>query len=120
MMTKAEPWRAWYGRQRWRKRARHQLTLQPWCKFCADKGIAKAASVADHVVAHKGNEMAFWFGELQSLCHGCHVKTKAYEERHGYKPDISLSGWPVDAKHPANQDGDHNPDQATEPEPMGF
>lgn len=42
-----------------------------------------AATVADHVVPHRGDVAAFWAGELQSLCTPCHSQAKQAEERSG-------------------------------------
>jgi hypothetical protein len=102
--NKTAPWRSWYGRQRWRKRARHQLTIEPWCKACADQGIAKAANAADHIQPHRGDYQAFWFGALQSLCTNCHDQAKRYAEIRGFTPGTDADGFPLDARHPAYQD----------------
>jgi len=38
--------------------------------------------VADHIIAHKGNEALFWDeGNLQCLCRNCHDTTKKRMER---------------------------------------
>jgi 5-methylcytosine-specific restriction enzyme A len=92
----------WYGTQRWRKRARYQLRQYPLCAMCLRDGQVHPAKVADHVTPHKGNERAFWFGELQSLCIAHHDITKRREEMFGYASDVDRDGWPVDPKHPAN------------------
>jgi HNH endonuclease len=69
----------WCHTQRWRRRAALQLKLQPICAICLQNGQVVPATDADHIVPHKGNEWAFWYGELQSLCGLCHrsVKQKA-------------------------------------------
>jgi hypothetical protein len=36
--------------------------------ICLEKGQVVPATDADHIVPHKGNEWAFWYGDLQSLC----------------------------------------------------
>lgn len=103
--TAEQPWRAWYSKPRWYKRAKQQLRMHPLCRMCLEKGIVVAATTADHVVPHKGNHNLFWFGELQSLCTTCHVSAKAQQERSGYRRDIDVNGWPIDPKHPFNMKG---------------
>jgi 5-methylcytosine-specific restriction endonuclease McrA len=99
--NKTAPWRRWYGTQRWRKRARYQLLIEPWCKTCADKGIAQAARAADHIHPHRGDYDAFHFGALQSLCSNCHDQAKRYAELRGFTPGTDLDGFPTDPEHPA-------------------
>jgi 5-methylcytosine-specific restriction endonuclease McrA len=75
------------------------------CVMCLDEGgetNTVIATVADHVVPHKGNEQLFWFGELQGLCRRHHNVSKQQLETKGYTDDISPSGWPCDPNHPAN------------------
>jgi hypothetical protein len=93
----------WYGWQRWRKRARHQLREHPLCAMCLQQGIVVPATVADHVVPHKQNQRAFWFGTLQSLCTAHHNSTKQLVELYGYSTDVDADGWPTDRRHPANK-----------------
>jgi hypothetical protein len=95
----------WYGTQRWRKRARHQLREHPLCAMCLRSGQVTPARVADHVTPHYGNQKAFWFGELQSLCITHHDLTKRRVEVWGYACDVDGDGWPTDPKHPANAAG---------------
>src|SRR4051794_40491158 len=81
-----------YDTARWRRLRAHQLREHPLCRFCLEsRGMVTPATVADHVVAHKGDINQFWLSELQSLCHQCHVSTKAYIEQRGYSPDARLS-----------------------------
>ena len=60
------------------------------------------ASVADHVVPHRGDAALFWQGRLQSLCMSCHSADKQQQEALGYSTTIGNDGWPVDARHYAN------------------
>lgn len=71
-----------YHTARWQARAKDQLTREPLCAHCLRDGLVMAARVADHVVPHKGNDEAFWNGELQSLCTS-HHGTKSAGERGG-------------------------------------
>jgi len=93
----------WYHTQRWRRRAALQLKRYPLCAICLQNGQVVPATDADHVVPHKGNEWAFWYGELQSLCGPCHWSVKQKEEKRGYRSDIGVDGWPIDHKHPVYQ-----------------
>jgi 5-methylcytosine-specific restriction endonuclease McrA len=91
-----------YGSGRWRKRAKHQLRNEPFCRFCLALGEITAARVADHVHPHHGDVNQFWCGELQSLCFACHDH-KRFEERRGYDNAIGPDGWPRDPRHPVYQ-----------------
>jgi 5-methylcytosine-specific restriction protein A len=51
-------WGHLYGK-RWRKRARYQLQVEPLCRMCASEGRLTAASVADHVIPHRGDINSF-------------------------------------------------------------
>jgi 5-methylcytosine-specific restriction protein A len=86
-----------YDTARWRRLRAHQLRERPLCRFCLEgRGMATPATVADHVIAHKGDIDKFWLGDLQSLCHYCHVIAKAFIEQRGYSPLVGLDGYPVD------------------------
>jgi 5-methylcytosine-specific restriction endonuclease McrA len=65
-------WRTWYRLHRWQKLRRAQLRKEPLCAMCFAKGKIVPATVADHVVPHRGDWTQFWMGELQSLCAACH------------------------------------------------
>lgn len=90
----------WYRKPRWQRRAALQMKEHPLCAMCLGKSIVTAAKIADHIVPHKGNEAAFWFGALQSLCPSCHSGTKAVIEKRGYSDEIGANGYPVDRAHP--------------------
>jgi 5-methylcytosine-specific restriction enzyme A len=66
-------------------RARLRLTVEPLCRMCQAAGQIEAATVADHVVLHRGDPDLFWHGELQSLCATCHSRFKQSEESGGTK-----------------------------------
>jgi len=86
-MPKAEqarPWRPWYGLDRWRKRRAMQLQSDPLCRICRETfNRLTPASIADHVIPHRGDAELFWYGELQSLCKPCHDGIKASIEKGG-------------------------------------
>jgi 5-methylcytosine-specific restriction enzyme A len=89
-----------YNKQRWKRRRKLQLTLEPLCAYCLKDGQVVPATVADHIVPHHGDEQAFFFGALQSLCDGCHSSVKAIEERRGFATTIGVDGFPTDPRHP--------------------
>jgi 5-methylcytosine-specific restriction enzyme A len=95
------PWREWYGLLRWKKRARHQLMIEPLCAPCLRQARITPATIADHNPPHRGDWNAFRLGPLQSLCADCH-KRKWADDLHGYRCDIGDDGLPIDPKHPFN------------------
>jgi predicted kinase len=90
----------WYKKHRWKKIAAVQLKQFPLCKFCLDEGKTEPATIVDHVEPHKGDEIKFWFGKLQSLCDLHHKSTKQFQEIRGFRRDIGFDGWPIDSNHP--------------------
>lgn len=70
--------------------------------MCLARGITRAATVADHIIPHRGDADLFWNGKLQSLCATCHSKLKQREEIHGHTELLDDDGWPSDPRHPAN------------------
>ena len=95
-------YRGLYRTYAWRQRRARQLAREPWCAMCLADGRQVRASVADHVVPHRGNAELFWQGRLQSLCISCHSSDKAHIELNGYSTSIGEDGWPTDARHYAN------------------
>lgn len=62
-----------------------QLLQEPFCRECAKRGHRVYATVADHVVPHRGNMDLFTDrGNLQSLCKRCHDR-KTMLEMHAEK-----------------------------------
>jgi hypothetical protein len=88
---------------RWRRRAQHQLRVEPLCRACLAEGKAVPARVADHVEPHHNDPMKFWRGALQSLCTHCHESRKKYAEARGFDNTIGIDGWPTDVRHPVFQ-----------------
>jgi 5-methylcytosine-specific restriction enzyme A len=93
-------WRDWYQLERWRRRRRHQLRVEPLCAMCLKLSKVEPATIADHVVSHRGDWNEFWLGELQSLCKPCHDSRKKVVDLRGYDPEIGADGWPLDQRHP--------------------
>ncbi|APX83806.1 hypothetical protein BV511_03110 [Methylorubrum extorquens] len=90
--------RALYGTSRWQRRRAGQLRLEPLCRACKSEGLIVAATVADHVVPHRGSVVAFWCGELQSLCTSCHSRAKQAEERALPVASPSIGNMPTDTE----------------------
>jgi hypothetical protein len=63
--------------ERHRRRARHQLKIEPLCRFCLVRGVAVRAEVADHIEPHNGDWNSFRLGALQSLCKRCHDRDQS-------------------------------------------
>lgn len=69
-------WTHLYQNKAWRDLRAAQLRKQPLCEDCQKQGKITAASVCDHVNAHKGNMELFWSGPFASRCKYHHdVKT---------------------------------------------
>ena len=97
----AAEYRHLYKTARWRTIREAQLSKSPFCVRCAEDGQTVAATVADHVVPHKGDLELFYFGELQSLCYRHHNSDKQSEEVRGYSTRVGADGFPLDLNHPA-------------------
>ena len=91
-----------YDRKAWKRKARTQLAHHPLCAYCLQDGLVISAQVADHIVPHKNDAHAFFYGALQSLCKACHDGSKQREEHNGFRLDIGPDGFPIDQRHPFN------------------
>jgi len=91
-----------YHRKRWFMRRRAQLRKEPLCVICLQRGIATPATIADHIIPHKGDWNSFWTGDLQSLCFTHHNGSKREIEEKGFCSDVGVDGWPLDPNHYAN------------------
>jgi 5-methylcytosine-specific restriction protein A len=60
-----------------------QLRCEPLCRMCVAEDQVTPATVADHVIPHRGDYALFWNGELQSLCGHHHNSAKQREEARG-------------------------------------
>jgi len=93
------PWREWYQFEVWRRRRRAHLKKEPLCCYCLEIGIVTPATIADHILSHRGDWNKFLLGELQSLCEQ-HHNAKSRTEKLGYDIAIGADGYPLDPKHP--------------------
>lgn len=79
-----QPYRNWYKLAAWKRRRTAQLADEPLCRTCRADGVVKAATIADHVIPHRGDWELFIGGGLQSLCKPHHDSTKRAEENAQY------------------------------------
>lgn len=97
-----KPWRKWYSLKRWKLRRAAQLKREPKCRYCAAMGKSRIATVANHVIPHRGDEYLFWHGKLESVCKACHDARVQRAEVHGFDASPTDDGWPADPAHPFN------------------
>jgi 5-methylcytosine-specific restriction enzyme A len=102
-MRKRERERTLHDSKRWRRISKLQRMREPLCRMCLEQGKIEPATIADHIVPHRGDPDLFWSGALQSLCYFHHETTKREMERKGYHTTIGADGWPIDPQHPANR-----------------
>ena len=66
---------------KWQKARLAYLFLHPLCVECSDLGLVVAATVVDHVMPHKGDQVLFWDqSNWQSLCATCHNRKTATKD----------------------------------------
>lgn len=69
-------------------------------------GITTLATVADHIVPHRGDPDLFWNGDLQSLCKDHHdSEARLKDMGKEAKPTLKgcdTDGMPLDPNHPWN------------------
>lgn len=93
-------WHHLYNTAMWKKLRRQQLSSQPLCKYCEMQGRVEAATVADHIKPHKGDEILFYNpSNLQSMCKEHHDSTKQREENSGTMIGSDAKGYPIDPNH---------------------
>jgi 5-methylcytosine-specific restriction protein A len=77
----SRPFKHLYNASRWKKLRKQFLQEHPICVECEAKGVIKAATVVDHIEAHKGDEELFWNqSNWQPLCKCCHDKKTVKED----------------------------------------
>ena len=74
-------WHNLYSLPIWKDDLRpSQLLREPFCRACAAQGKRVRATVADHIVPHRGDMKLFTDRRnLQSLCKRCHDRKTAGE-----------------------------------------
>ena len=68
-----------------------------------ERGDVTPATVAHHIVPHKGDWQLFISGLLRSVCKHCHDSIEKGIEDRGYSNEIGSDGYPTDAAHPFNK-----------------
>ncbi len=83
---------------RWQAARKTFLAHHPLCVICARLGRTTAASVVDHVRAHRGDQSLFWDrSNWQPLCKPCHDRKTGHDER---IIGCDADGFPIDPNHP--------------------
>lgn len=91
----AEPWRQWYGTQRWKRLRRAVLVRDGFTCQCGCDVVANASElVADHKTPHRGDPRLFWDPEnIQTLRKSpCHDAHKQAQERGQAAPGAPIGG----------------------------
>ena len=58
---------------KWRKARAKYLEYHPYCRECMKQGVTNQATVIDHIIPHRGNQVLFWDeSNWQPLCTRCH------------------------------------------------
>ena len=66
-----------YG-ARWQRERLVYLNHHPLCVVCERRGITKAATIVDHIIPHRGNDVLFWdVANWQPLCASHHSEKTA-------------------------------------------
>jgi 5-methylcytosine-specific restriction protein A len=86
---KHRPYQKLYKTARWQRLRKRLLSEHPLCTLCKLQGRITPATVADHIIPHKGNLELFWDEDnLQALCKPCHDRKTAKEGRWGEKGKV--------------------------------
>ena len=73
-----------YSSSRWRKLRNLKLKRDPICEMCEEKNRTRMATEVDHIIPIKVDwEKRLRLDNLQSLCHGCHMK-KTQEDKNKF------------------------------------
>ena len=75
-----------YG-SKWQRVRKRYLKEHPFCVECLKEGRYVPATDIDHIVAHRGDAMAFWDeSNWQALCHRHHsIKTQRDDRNPVYR-----------------------------------
>jgi 5-methylcytosine-specific restriction protein A len=70
--------------RRWDRYGKARLWQFPLCEICRKEGMVVAATLTDHIVAHKGDMTLFWDpANHQSSCLPCNSR-KAVKKEGGF------------------------------------
>lgn len=90
-----------YATKAWKTMRLHLLAMHPLCVMCEQQGRTTAATVADHIVPHRGDTALFYSStNLQPLCKTHHDSSKHRDEARGYTGGCDVMGNPIDESHP--------------------
>jgi len=92
-----------YNSAAWKRLRLALLEREPLCRMCAATGHTTAATVADHVIPHRGDLELFFHGELQPLCATHHDGAKKRQEARGELIGGDTDGVPLDQSHHWNR-----------------
>lgn len=96
IINRKQSWSKLYKLARWQRLREHVLTHSPLCHYCQRAGEVEPATVVDHIVPHKGDEVLFWDeANLQPLCKKCHDSDKQREERGQTVIRFGADGYPI-------------------------
>jgi 5-methylcytosine-specific restriction endonuclease McrA len=86
-----------YKTKGWQARRLWQLRREPYCRMCHTMQRRQTmATVADHIVPHKGNHQLFWDrNNLQSLCMVHHGEKIQQEKGAPVRIAVDADGWPL-------------------------
>ena len=74
-----------YHTQRWRQLRMQYLQRNPLCIECQKRGRIRAATVCDHIIPDRVNDLSFFdVSNIQALCASCHNR-KSASERNLYR-----------------------------------
>ena len=69
-----------YG-SKWQRVSKAYLRKHPLCVKCLAQGKYVTATVVDHIIPHRGDEVLMWSeSNWQSLCKSCHDKKTGNED----------------------------------------
>lgn len=89
---------------RWTKARKTFLLAHPLCRIHEQRGQIVSATIVDHIVPHKGDQVLFWdSNNWQPLCKRCHDSVKQAEERGTVRSGCATSGVPTDPRHHWNR-----------------
>ena len=92
----ARAYREWYKTPAWRALRAEVLRREPRCRTCALAGNNTAATLADHVVPHRGDPHLFFnIDNLQPLCDVHHTDKQRIENGGRARTPIGIDGWPT-------------------------
>ena len=103
-----------YDTIQWKRVRKLKLAEQPLCEHCEAVGVVRPATDVDHVVSIEDGGAAFDMNNLASLCHSCHSRKTARENR-GFGNERSkrpmkgcdANGLPLDPSHPWHRGRGH-------------